>query len=247
MSTVSKNIKRLRIQRKLTQEEIADKLYVTRQTVSNWETGKSQPDIDTLVKIAETLNTDTNVLIYGFPDASDRQKEKRRLIVSGVVLLALGLLLYFLYPLADRLKATYFLTGPIIILSLYVFPVFWLVLGWAAIQGLGVLEIIKPARPRSGRIIHITVLVIVLAYAVLMLPFLIYLISSTVLQFQFIANPSLFSDHLDASANFPEILTNIYWVLLDAMYRQHALFVIPGVVYRLSQPAKSRDSSLRAE
>lgn len=240
MNSVSKNIKRLRLLKKLTQEEVADKLFVTRQTVSNWENGKSQPDIDTLVKIAETLNVDTNALIYGFQDSENRQKEKRRLIVAGCILLVLGLLLFFLYPLADRLKSTYFITGPLIILELYVFPVFWLVLGWAGIQGLSMLGIIKPVRSKSGKIIHITVLVIVLGYAVLLLPFLIYLISSTILQFQFIANPSLFSNHLDASSNFPDILTNIYWMLLDTMYRQSALFVIPGILYRLSQPVKQK-------
>ena len=42
MNDIMKNIKRLRQERGLTQEELAEKLHVTRQAVSNWETGVSQ-------------------------------------------------------------------------------------------------------------------------------------------------------------------------------------------------------------
>lgn len=65
MSDVSKNLKRIRIERNLTQDELAEKVCVTRQTISNWETGKSQPDIETLVTLGEVLGTDANELIYG--------------------------------------------------------------------------------------------------------------------------------------------------------------------------------------
>lgn len=39
----------------LSQEELAEKVYVTRQTVSNWETGKSYPDIHSLSCSAPSL------------------------------------------------------------------------------------------------------------------------------------------------------------------------------------------------
>ena len=38
---IGEKIRRIRIERGLTQEELAEKVYVTRQTVSNWETGVS--------------------------------------------------------------------------------------------------------------------------------------------------------------------------------------------------------------
>lgn len=41
MNDIGKNIKKLRQRNKLTQEELAETLRVTRQAVSNWETGKS--------------------------------------------------------------------------------------------------------------------------------------------------------------------------------------------------------------
>lgn len=63
--TVGQNIKRLRENAKMTQEEMAEKLNVTRQAISSWENGKTQPDIETLHKIATLFETDINELIYG--------------------------------------------------------------------------------------------------------------------------------------------------------------------------------------
>ena len=60
---VGKNIKNFREQKNITQEELAEKLSVTRQAVSNWETGKTQPDIDTLHKISDILEISIEELI----------------------------------------------------------------------------------------------------------------------------------------------------------------------------------------
>lgn len=65
MTAVAKNLKRLRKQAGLTQEELAARLHVTRQAVSNWETARTQPDIETLTALAEALGTDAGELICG--------------------------------------------------------------------------------------------------------------------------------------------------------------------------------------
>lgn len=62
---VGKNIRKFRENKNMTQEDLADKLNVTRQAVSNWETDKTQPDIDTLHKIAQILDVSVEELIYG--------------------------------------------------------------------------------------------------------------------------------------------------------------------------------------
>lgn len=64
-SMVEKNIKNFREQKGISQSELAEILNVTRQAVSNWETGKTQPDIDTLHKIADILEVSIDELIYG--------------------------------------------------------------------------------------------------------------------------------------------------------------------------------------
>lgn len=56
-------IKDARERRGLTQEELAEKVHVVRQTVSKWEKGQSVPDADTLMALAEALNVTTSDLI----------------------------------------------------------------------------------------------------------------------------------------------------------------------------------------
>jgi len=65
MSSVSKNIKRLRLSSGMTQDQLAAELHVTRQAVSNWENGKTQPDLETLRSLADVFETDEMEVIYG--------------------------------------------------------------------------------------------------------------------------------------------------------------------------------------
>ena len=59
----NENLKKIRKERGYTQEELAAKVGVVRQTVSKWEKGLSIPDADILCKIAEILDTDINILL----------------------------------------------------------------------------------------------------------------------------------------------------------------------------------------
>ena len=57
---------KLQIRRKemnLTQEEVANKIHVSRQTISNWETGRTLPDIDSLVLISDIYEISLDNLI----------------------------------------------------------------------------------------------------------------------------------------------------------------------------------------
>ena len=60
---LSENIKEIRKSKGLSQEELAIKLNVVRQTVSKWEKGLSVPDADTLCKIADALETSISELL----------------------------------------------------------------------------------------------------------------------------------------------------------------------------------------
>ena len=52
MSNLSQNIRKYREQMSMSQEELAQKLYVTRQTISNYENGKTEPDLDRIEEMA---------------------------------------------------------------------------------------------------------------------------------------------------------------------------------------------------
>ena len=64
MSDFSSNLRRLRKKAGLSQDALAEKLSVSRQTVSSWERGNSYPDLDMLVRISDVLSTDSNELLY---------------------------------------------------------------------------------------------------------------------------------------------------------------------------------------
>lgn len=55
-------IKELREELKLTQKELAEKLNNVQRNVSNWENGSSEPDLETIVKLAEIFNVSIDEL-----------------------------------------------------------------------------------------------------------------------------------------------------------------------------------------
>jgi DNA-binding XRE family transcriptional regulator len=62
---LGKNIVYYRKKLSITQEELAEKLYVTRQTVSRWENGSVVPDLETAVMLCETFGCDLDTLVRG--------------------------------------------------------------------------------------------------------------------------------------------------------------------------------------
>ncbi|MCI5751802.1 MAG: helix-turn-helix domain-containing protein [Oscillospiraceae bacterium] len=58
-------IKKHRNELSLSQEELAEKVYVSRQTISNWENDKSYPDVNSLVLLSEIFNVSIDNLIKG--------------------------------------------------------------------------------------------------------------------------------------------------------------------------------------
>ena len=60
---LGKKIMTMRNEKNLSQEQLAEKLNVTRQTISNWENGKFYPDIDSLVNLSKFFNVSLDVLL----------------------------------------------------------------------------------------------------------------------------------------------------------------------------------------
>ena len=63
MTELAEKIGRLRTQAKLTQAELAERLDVSRQTVSKWELGAAQPELDKIVAISELFGVSTDWLL----------------------------------------------------------------------------------------------------------------------------------------------------------------------------------------
>ena len=69
---LSEKICIIRKARKYTQEEMGDKIGVSRQTVSDWEKGKFEPTLDSIRAIAEVLNVSYDTLLNEKVDLSDK-------------------------------------------------------------------------------------------------------------------------------------------------------------------------------
>ncbi|KAF1300927.1 MULTISPECIES: helix-turn-helix domain-containing protein [Enterococcus] len=112
---ISQRIKNCRIERQLTQEEVAEKLFVSRQTISNWETGKTSPDIESLISLSNLYEISLDQLIKEDPKFQKRIKIKSHydsfIMGFGAILVFIG----FFGP--DSLSLLNFILGFFFILS----------------------------------------------------------------------------------------------------------------------------------
>ena len=72
-------IKKLREQQKISQEELALKIFVSRQTISNWETNKSCPDVKSLITLSDIFNVSLDNFI------KDDIKEMREVVEKATI------------------------------------------------------------------------------------------------------------------------------------------------------------------
>ena len=159
MHELGKNIKSLREGRGLTQDAFAELLHVTRQTVSNYENGRSQPDLEMLAEIARVLETDANTLL-GADSAvlqsgsetvpETRKRAIRRLVIGGALLVLLVLVGIPLKGWADAQHAV-FIALPRFYMKVWFYPCVWAIGGWVFLQTLEVFAGIRPLQARGCR------------------------------------------------------------------------------------------------
>ena len=97
-------ILKIRKDNKMSQEQLAEVLNVTRQTVSNWENGNNYPDIETLINISDKFKVSLDILLKGdkeiIKDINKKTKNnkilKKVIIILSilVVILIMGLIVY---------------------------------------------------------------------------------------------------------------------------------------------------------
>ena len=98
---LSERLKQARQNSGMTQEEVAEKIMVSRVTVSHWETGKSLPDIVSLMSLGDLYGISLDELVKGDSKMTEKVKKdakaavnNRRLILTTAVLVAAVLLVY---------------------------------------------------------------------------------------------------------------------------------------------------------
>lgn len=89
VKNVNLRLRSLRDEVGITQQELADKLFLTQKTINSYETGRTQPNIETLCKIADIFDTSVDYLIgnsdvrYSYFLADDKNlKEKEKFLLK---------------------------------------------------------------------------------------------------------------------------------------------------------------------
>lgn len=97
--TFGEKLKKLRSENALTQEQLAEKIFVTRTAVSKWETGEGYPSIDSLKAISNLFNVSVDELISDADIENKKSldvKAAKRSYFSSILLLLTGALVLFL-------------------------------------------------------------------------------------------------------------------------------------------------------
>ena len=175
MREIGKNIRDLRQRCQLTQEELAQKLHVTRQTVSNYEMGKSRPDVEMICSLAQVLGVDANAVIYGPPVLQDRKKAARRLAVEAAGLLLLALATAWLHHWGRELmQQRLMLTIPLTLADWLLLPLVCFLLGGWLMAGVYLVLQPKPFVRPWYRAARRGIMILVCVCFAILVPYLVY-------------------------------------------------------------------------
>ena len=110
----------LRKKNGLSQEQLAEKIGISRQTVSNWERGIAAPDLETLNLISKLFDEDLSVMINGGNSGRGNVRGKTpyrsALLITDIVLMAVHFVLAFL----DKIEMLHVVLGPGVLVALSV-------------------------------------------------------------------------------------------------------------------------------
>lgn len=167
MRDIGKNIRDARLSHGLTQQQLAEKLGLTRQALSGYETGHRRASLEQLHMISEALDTDIHQLLYGeqLPKtASGRQL--RRLLIGAL----LYLLLFYgadvgEYLLSTWMRNQYGFTFPLLMpLRQIAQPPAMLLLGWTIMQALHTLRLLPRLHLPRAKLLRVCVAFLLMAY-----------------------------------------------------------------------------------
>lgn len=100
---IEKKLKDARLNAGMTQEQVAEKIMVSRQTVSNWETGKSLPDIISIINMSDLYQISLDELLKGDRKMKEKLKkdienanDNKRLILTTALMVLFVVVVYLL-------------------------------------------------------------------------------------------------------------------------------------------------------
>lgn len=244
MADIGKNIRRLRTEKNMKQDDLAEQVFVSRQTISNYENGKSYPDVDMIVKIAEVLETDVNTLIYDeMNQRMDRQKVGKELVkifVLFVGVIVFGLLYKELWgmALADlRFEMALFICEMI---RTGVFPLLSVLMGYYIMSLIHSLLGKDYIRWNWADVFHKIAGAVIIFYNIIMLPYCIYEMKSTVDYYRW--KEAMGDGYWSSGYKFLPVWDGIVMQLLKLQWQNMScfllIFIVLGIILRVTKEKK---------
>lgn len=121
MNTLGEKLKAARIEKKLSQNEVSEKLLVSRQTISKWENNVCLPDLDNFQKICDLYGLRSDDLLNSKSETMNTQKERPEM--DSLLFL---IPFFFLFVVIQKEKAMFQLSsrGKILLLFNILFTLF---------------------------------------------------------------------------------------------------------------------------
>jgi transcriptional regulator with XRE-family HTH domain len=135
--TLGEKILLLRKQGGMTQEQLAERLAITRQTVSKWELGESEPDVTYLIQLSEIFQVTTDYLLKDVPNAPPKSdlpsekaptlQEKAKMWIGGIftIIGVFGVLAFWVLSILHPAEYGAVVVGPSIFWGLQGFVRAW--------------------------------------------------------------------------------------------------------------------------
>lgn len=112
-----KMLAKLRKERNLTQQELADILNVSNKTISKWETNTTAPDIDSLKRLSQVLNVPVDVLLGNSnitttsKSSKSKPSKKKTILLSALLLITIFLIYYLITNFIPHTKSYTLISG----------------------------------------------------------------------------------------------------------------------------------------
>ena len=229
MRDIGKNIKSIRQSKEMTQDAMAEALFVTRQTVSNYENGRSRPDLDMLLRISEVLETDVNTIIYGPPIPQSKKDSYKWLAISAGVLFVVSILYFTLASLFPKETSYGFNFSIRVINKITLLPVLMFALGWFMMHCLSTFSGLQQIRPEKSKALRIIALIVLGLIVVIPIPYIIFFV---------VAGYRSYVYH-SVSMTFPYIpvYQEAYRAFEMAIYKAPFVYtILGGITWLLSLP-----------
>lgn len=214
MAKIGNNIRRLRISNKMSQDNLAEKLFVSRQTISNYETGKSTPDIEMIIRIGEIFDTDVNELIYGPPVVEDKKRERMFLLFLIVICLVMIGVTYCLDLAATDLAMKFFIGAPVLLIDSLIWPAVFVFAGWVMMKTVHTLIGWKKIRWIHIRKIRYLIILALIIYAMILLPFwfdLFRVTAASLMSYFSSGNFGSYGSHLNLGPTWNRMVQELYF------------------------------------